>query len=76
MIEYQSRKDKVISVMSRSKFAIGQHVKLRTSDDMWNNRFGAICEVENDIVTVYCVTMPGMRFFVNQEEAENVLDLV
>jgi hypothetical protein len=41
----------------------GLYVRLHTGDE-WNGLYGIISEISDEIIAVFCVTMPLYRYFV------------
>ena len=53
----------------------GTYVKLHTSDS-WDCLHGIVDDRFDGIIAVFCPTMPLWRYFVNPDDAKNVLEVI
>ena len=61
--------------MDSTQYSIGTHIKLHT-DDTWNNLHGIVDDLVGDIIAVFCVAMPQHRYFVCNDDAGKILELI
>jgi len=61
--------------MKNPDYSVGACVKLHTNDD-WNNLYGIIDDCIRDTIAVCCISMPTSRYYVDINEAGDILELV
>ena len=61
--------------MSENIFNVGDYVLLHTDDD-WNGHYGMIDKIDNNIIEVFYILLPGHRYLINPEFANRILETI